>query len=177
MNRAKTPFAHIEVIPAGSEQQSILANLLALYMHDFSEFYDLEIGTDGRFDYTSLPLYWSERGWHPFLVHVQSKLAGCVLVKRGSELSGNETVWDMAEFFVLRRYRRQGIGTQIAHRVWRLFPGPWEVRAMQSNVSAHDFWARAVSAFTGEATHPVQLESRGACWKVFCFESPPTSTP
>jgi len=177
MNRTKTPSAHIEVIPAGPEQQSILANLLALYMHDFSEFYDLEIGADGRFEYSSLPLYWSEPGRHPFLVRVQSKLAGFVLVKRGSEVSGNETVWDMAEFFVLRGYRRQGIGTQIAHEVWRLFPGPWEVRVMRSNVSAQDFWARAISAFTGEATHPVQLESRGTCWKVFVFESPATSTP
>jgi len=177
MNRAKTPSAHIEVIPPEPGQQSILANLLALYMHDFSEFYDLEIGADGRFEYASLPLYWSEPGRHPFLVRVEGKWAGFVLVKRGSEVSGDETVWDMAEFFVLRGYRRQGIGTRIAHQVWWRLPGPWEVRVMESNASARDFWAHAISTFTSQLTHPDQLESRGTCWKVFTFESPPTSTP
>lgn len=50
----------IAVIPARPEHESILANLLELYAHDFSEFHDLEVGADGRFGYSSLPLYWIE---------------------------------------------------------------------------------------------------------------------
>ncbi len=169
--RAEKPSAHIEVIPAGPEQEPVLANLFELYAHDFSEFHDLEIGADGRFGYTPLPLYWSEPGRHPFLVRVEGKLAGLALVKRGSEVSGNGTVWDMAEFFVLRGYRRRGIGTHIAHEVWRRFPGLWEVRVMESNVSAHHFWARAISIFTSEAIHPVRVENGGKSWQLFSFES------
>ena len=41
-------------------QELVLANLLELYAHDFSEFHDLELGMDGRFGYSHLPLYWSE---------------------------------------------------------------------------------------------------------------------
>lgn len=130
------PPAHIEIIPAAAEQQPILANLLELYAHDFSEFHDLDLGPDGRFGCKRLPLYWSEPGRHPFLVRVDGKLAGFVFVKRGSEVSGDETVWDMAEFFVVRGYRRRGIGTEIAHEVWKRFPGLWEVRVMQSNNAA-----------------------------------------
>src|SRR5580658_3531125 len=96
------PISHIEVAPARPGQESVMANLLELYAHDFSEFHDLEIGADGRFGYPSLPLYWSEPGRYPFLVKMDGKLAGLVLVKRGSEVSGNLAVWDMAEFFVLR---------------------------------------------------------------------------
>jgi len=92
-------------------------------------------------------------------------------VKKGSELSGNETVWDMAEFFVVRRYRRQGIGKQIAHERWTTFPGMWEVRVMQSNVSACLFWARVISRFAGEAIHPVRVEKSGQSWNRFSFES------
>ena len=40
---------NIEIIPAALEQKAILANLLELYMYDFCEFVDLEIGPDGRF--------------------------------------------------------------------------------------------------------------------------------
>jgi predicted acetyltransferase len=171
VKRAEKPSAHIEVVPARPEQEPILANLLELYAHDFSEFHDLELEADGRFGYRCLPLYWSEPGRHPFLVWVEGKLAGLVLVKRGSEVSGNETVWDVVEFFVLRGYRRRGIGTQIAHEVWRRFPGRWEVRVMQSNVPARDFWAHAISVLTGEAVLPVCIEKDGKCWTLFSFES------
>ncbi len=84
----------LEVIPATAEQQETLANLLELYAHDFSEFHPLEIGANGRFGYPSLPLYWSEPGRYPLLVRMGGNLAGFVLVKRGSEVSGNPTVWD-----------------------------------------------------------------------------------
>ena len=163
--------ADIEVLPAGPDQQPVLANLLELYAHDFSEFYHIEPGEDGRFGYDPLPLYWSEPGRHPFLVRVDGKLAGFVLVKRGSELSGNETAWDVAACFVLRGYRRRGIGTHIAHEVWRRFPGLWEVRVMQSNVPARNFWARAISTFTGDAVPSVRVEKDGKWWTLFTFES------
>ena len=171
MECAEKPSAQIEVIPARSEQEPILANLLELYAHDFSVFHYLELGSDGRFGYDGLPLYWSESGRHPFLVWVEGKLAGLILVKRGSEVSGDETVWDVAEFFVLRGYRRRGIGTQIAHYVWRQFPGLWEVRVMESNIVALDFWAHAISMLTGQAIQPVRVQKDGRWWTLFSFES------
>lgn len=168
---AQDSSARVEVIPAAMEQEPILANLLELYIHDFSEFLDLELGPDGRFGYKNLSRYWSQPERHPFLVQLDGKLAGFVLVKRGSEISGNETVWDMAEFFVVRGYRRRGIGTEIAHQVWRRLPGPWEVRVMHSNRPAILFWERAVSAFTGEPVHSIAVEQDGKRWSVLSFES------
>jgi predicted acetyltransferase len=168
---ADRPSAHLEVIAAAPEQEPIVANLLELYAHDFSEFYDLDLGADGRFGYRDLPLYWSEPNRHPFLVRMDGNLAGFVLVKRGSLISGDEAVWDMAEFFVVRGYRRRGIGTQVAHEVWRQFPGRWEVRVLQSNHSAHHFWKHAIKAFVGQAIDPVPVEKNGEDWHLFSFES------
>src|SRR5262249_53587201 len=124
---------HVELIPATREQQQVLANLLELYVYDFSELLSLDTQEDGRFGYKHLPLYWSEAGRHPFLARVDGKLAGFVLVKRGPGVSCNEVVWDIAEFFVLRRYRRHGVGMRVAHEVWRRFPGTWEVRVREGN--------------------------------------------
>jgi predicted acetyltransferase len=161
----------IELVPAAPEQEPIIANLLQLYAHDFSEFHHLELGADGRFGYQPLPLYWSDPDRYPFLIQVDGKLAGFALVKRGSEFSDRETVWDVAEFFVVRAYRRQGIGLKAAHEVWRKFPGPWEVRVMQSNRTALDFWMRAITTFNnGQAIHPARIEKNGECWYVFSFE-------
>jgi len=81
------PPVDIQLELALREQSPILANLLELYAHDFSEFQPLDIGPDGRFGYKSLPLYWSESNRHPFLIRFDGKLAGLALVKRGSEIS------------------------------------------------------------------------------------------
>jgi predicted acetyltransferase len=161
----------VEVIPATQDQEPILANLMELYAHDFSEFHELELGEDGRFGYSSLPLYWSEPHRHPFLVRSNGKLAGFVLVQQGPGISGEHTVWDMAEFFVLRKYRKRGIGAKVATDIWTRFPGKWEVRVMQSNHAALPFWKQAISTFTGEAIKPVGINRANKFWQVFSFES------
>src|SRR5215469_11720269 len=122
----------LDLIPAAHDQQPVLANMLELYAHDFSEFLPIELGDDGRFGYRNLPLYWSDTNRQPFLARLQGKLAGLVLVKRGSEISVNQNVWDMAEFFILRAYRRRGVGTELAAKVWRHCPGSWEVRVRET---------------------------------------------
>lgn len=77
----------------------------------------------------------------------------------------------MDEFFVIRRYRRRGIGTQMAHEVWRRFPGAWEIRVMEANTKAGEFWERAIAKFTGKAISPVRIEKDGKGWRLFWFES------
>jgi len=165
------PPAEIQLELALREQSPILANLLELYAHDFSEFQPLDIGPDGRFDYKSLPLYWSELNRHPFLIRIDGKLAGLALVKMGSEISDNQEVWDMAEFFVLRGYRRHRIGTLAAQEVWRRFPGLWEVRVMRSNPPAISCWNRAISTFIRDSIQPVGIEKDGRSWQLYSFKS------
>lgn len=144
----------------------VVDNLMQLYAHDFSDFHQVELDANGRFNYASLPLYWSDGNRHPFLVKMDGRPAGFVLVKR------NGTVWDMVEFFVVRGCRRRGAGTAVAHEVWKRFPGRWEVRVMQANHSALDFWERAIAAFTGRRIEPVSMEQDGNSWRVFVFDTP-----
>lgn len=161
----------IEVIPAAPGQAPVMANLLELYMHDFSEFHNLELGADGRFGYKHLALYWSDPDRHPFLIKVDGRLAGLALVKREFEAFESKTVWDMAEFFIVRAYRRRGIGMAAARHVWTMFPGTWQVRVMESNRAALNFWQHAITAFTGAAIESTPIEKDGICWHVFAFES------
>jgi predicted acetyltransferase len=161
----------VEVIPAVPEQEPIVANLLELYAHDFSEFIELKLGADGRFGYEHLPLYWKEAGRHPFLITADGHWAGFAFVRRGSQISGDENVWDMAEFFILRGSRRLGVGRKAAHKVWKKFPGAWEVRVMDRNKKAKDFWGRAIGEFTRKAIEPIPFDKSGEGWHVFSFES------
>ena len=173
---AHSQGSKIELTPAAPEEGPILANLLELYAHDFSEFYAIDLDAHGKFGYQHLRLYWREPGRHPFLVRVNGKLAGLVLLRKESGLSINEKVWDVAEFFVVRGYRRRGIGTEIAHQLWNQFPGRWEIRVMESNRSALQFWERATTLFAGRKVSPVRVEKDGQGWQVFSFEAP-TSPP
>jgi predicted acetyltransferase len=165
----------IEIIPALPEQEPILANLLELYAHDFSEFVDLKLRADGRFGYEHLPLYWEEPDRHPFLIRVDGHWAGLVFVRRGSQISGDEDVWDMAEFFIVRGYRRLRVGMKVAHGVWEKFPGKWEVRVTNRNHRAREFWARAVEAFLGKTIAATPFEKNGKGWQLFAFESKPAA--
>ena len=122
--------------------------------------------------YKHLPLYWSEPDRPPFLVKLNGKLAGLALVKKGSH--NRADVWEVGEFFIVRAYRRQGIGMKIAHEVWKRFSEPWEVRVMKSNRVALNFWHRAIAAFIGEAIHPSRIEKENEFWQVFAFESKQT---
>jgi predicted acetyltransferase len=164
-------FGHPEIIPATREEMPVIANLLELYAHDFSEFHRVEPGPDGRFGYPELPLYWSEPGRRPFLIRVGGKLAGFVLVRGNLQAFGDDAAWDMSEFFVLRAYRRRGVGQEAAHSVWRQFPGRWQVRVMRANQGAHKFWQRAIAGFTGGATAPACVEKASETWIVFSFDS------
>ena len=170
-NPTEKPSMNIELVRAELSQEPIVANLLQLYAHDFSEFCDLDLGANGRFVYKDLPLYFRESTRHPFLVRNDGKWVGLVLVRRGSPVCGDENVWDMAEFFVVRGCRRRGVGTQIAHQVWRQFPGKWEVRVMEANDPAYHFWQRAIAQYTGQAITSVRVNKDGDCWRVFCFDS------
>jgi predicted acetyltransferase len=170
----------IEVVPADRGRESVLANLLELYAHDFSEFIELELQPDGRFGYARLPLYWQEQHRHPFLIEVGGHLAGFVFVTQASRLTGDPTVYDMTEFFIVRRYRKRGVGTAVARLIWQRFPGSWEVRVVESNQPAAAFWRAATDDFTGSAAEESLVELDGRHWHVFSFLSPgaaPSLTP
>jgi predicted acetyltransferase len=171
MSQLEETSTEVEIVPATRAQETILANLLELYAHDFSEFSELEINDDGRFGYPQLSLYWTEPHRRPFLIRVNAKLAGFVLLQKGSKVSGDKEIWDVAEFFILRSYRRRGIGLKAAHAVWGLLPGRWEVRVMEQNPHALSFWSRAVNAFTGETVEAVTIDKAGKRWHVFSFQS------
>jgi predicted acetyltransferase len=159
--------------PATSSDAELLSNLLELYIHDLSAaFPSVEIGSDGRFGYRDLPRYWSEPDRRfPFLIRCDGRVAGFVLVKRGSPAVEDPDVLDVAEFFVLRRYRRFGVGRRAALLLWSSLPGKWTVRVSEGNADGLRFWPGVIAEFTnGGATESKRPGSPNA-WRVFSFQS------
>lgn len=152
---------------------SLLANLLELYIHDMSEvFPNVELGTDGRFGYEKLPLYWSEPDRRfPFLIKRAAGVVGFVLVTRGSPVTDDPDVFDIVEFFVLRGHRRSGIGRQTAFLLWDRLPGKWIVRVSKENLNALSFWSGIISEYTNGTATELRHPGFENAWRVFTFNS------
>jgi predicted acetyltransferase len=56
----------------------------------------------------------------------------------------------MEEFFVLRKYRGQGIGAWFATQLFDRFPGVWEVGEIHANTNAQRFWRKVIGRYAGE---------------------------
>jgi len=157
---------------ATPDEGPVLAQLLELYVHDMSEFFDIAIGSAGRFGYARLPLYGSEPDRHlAFLIRAGGQLAGFVLVTRGSPGTDGPDDLDVAEFFVLRAHRRAGVGRKAAALLWRRMPGHWVVRVAEWNRPALAFWRSTVRACTGGAFSETRRTDDARGWCVFRFTS------
>ena len=156
----------VELEPIGAPERPVLENLFQLYVHDFSDFMasQVELGDDGRFPpYPPLAAYFEGRHDHrPFLIRVDENLAGFVLVNRTSH-SGLPLDWNVAEFFVVRKYRRGGIGTQAAHLTWDMLSGRWEAAVARLNTPALGFWRRAVAKYP-PACEVEELDRNDELW-------------
>jgi predicted acetyltransferase len=161
----------VELIQADAEHQPVLENLLQFYIHDFSEVIPHDVGDDGRYSYQDLSLYWSDAFHLPFLAKIDGKLVGFVLITRTEEPSSDGQAYDMTEFFVLRPYRRRGIGREMAEKVWLRCPGRWQIRVMAKNIAAFKFWASTIAKVTGRAMECASFQKNGTTWHVFSFDS------
>jgi len=158
---------------ATAQEAPLLAHLLELYVHDVSDvFTQVELGADGRFGYAKLPLYFSEpERRFAFVLRHDGRVAGFVLATLGSPAAQEPDVYDVAEFFVLKRYRGARVGEAAARELWRRLPGKWTVRVAERNTGALAFWRRTVTKFTRGAALERTVPGEPHTWRVFSFES------
>src|SRR4030095_15750945 len=108
----------IELRSARAQDLPILRRLMQLYLYDFAAIDDWSIGDDGLYGNARIiEGFWTDPRMTSYLVRADGVLAGFALVRDGAYFAGDGTR-DISEFFILRRHRRQGIGTEVARRVF-----------------------------------------------------------
>lgn len=150
---------NLEIQEVPIEQKSVIMNLLELYIYDFTEFSPYDVDSHGLYGYRCLDSYWTEEGRYPFIIYVDSKIAGFVLIRRNYVDDLNDYSNSIAEFFVMKKYRGQGVGKKVAFYMFNLFPGLWEVAEMKSNKPAQDFWRKVIHDFTHGVFDEIQKEN------------------
>ena len=98
-------------------------------------------------------------------------MAGFAIVSPRSYLTGKSGVTDMAQFFVMRGYRRSGLGQTAATCLFDRHPGPWEVRVIKENSGANAFWRSAIDEYTDGAFEVSEIEARNDSGTLFSFTS------
>jgi predicted acetyltransferase len=134
----------VETAPVG--EKPVIERLLEFYIYDYSEFTGWDVNGQGQFGYRYLDNYWTEANRFPFLVRVDGAIAGFALVTVLEKDGAPET--DVSEFFVMRKYRRLGVGRIVAATLFDRFPGQWRVRQILANVPAQGFWRSVIGSYT-----------------------------
>jgi predicted acetyltransferase len=144
----------VELEAIAEEDKTVLANLVQLYRHDLSEFRGYELSEHGTFVYRFLDHYWVERGRHAFFIRVDGRLGGFVLA---CEVEGD--AYEVAEFFVTRHYRREGVGLEAALALFSRLPGRWSLFHDDANWPAASFWSHVVGRASGGVFDQEQVTS------------------
>lgn len=140
----------IDLTEITDDQRPVLEQLAQLYMYDFTEHAHGDVSENGRFPYMDLDEFFAKPVHRAYFVRVQGMLAGFALVCRGHAFRDpREEVWWMEEFFVMRKYRRRGIGERVATRLFDELGGTWEVGQVSTNTGATAFWRNVIGRYTG----------------------------
>jgi predicted acetyltransferase len=120
------------------------------------------IGEDGRFEYDYLDRFWQ----HPYLIRSGDDLAGFALVIDECPVTGLRPCFFMAEFFVLKAYRRRGVGRYAADAILSEHRGLWHIGVIEKNEAAAKFWSSQRYGSTASRSH---THFDGEDWLVYEF--------
>ena len=138
---------NVTVVSVKKEEKEILRNLMEKYLYEFSRYDENDVNDLGLYGYDYLDFYWTEENRFPFFIKADGKLAGFVMVNDYQEIR-IKTDYSMAEFFVLHKYRRRGIGTSALKFIFDTFKGKWQLMYHPKNEGSMIFWTKVVEEYT-----------------------------
>lgn len=114
------------------------------YLTELSQF-----DPDIKFDQNSVPIYqwfdcyWEEKDRYPIYFIIDNVVAGFCLLR---EL--NDKVYDIAEFYVLPEFRKDGNAIEFAKKITELFEGQFCFSTRFTNRRAIKFWQKFANLFS-----------------------------
>lgn len=147
----------------------MLRNLFEHYIHDMAEWFEIDTRADGSYSYDTSSVW--KNNCEAYLAKVENSIVGFAVIGAAVEWLDAVAAHDVHEFFVIRRYRRSGIGTAMANRLWDAHSGEWLVRALEANAAAARFWRRSIASYS-EGAYEEQIRIvKKRPWIFFRFTS------
>ena len=133
------------------KDKSVLQNLFQLYLHDITASLPMDVNEHGLFEYNYLDLYFLEqKNRYAYFIHINNQLAGFVLIDDEFMVLDKEIEdkYDLSELFLLNAYKRKGYGEIVAKKLFDMYRGSWEIRAVPRSEGANKFWIKVVKDYT-----------------------------
>jgi predicted acetyltransferase len=141
----------LEIVETTIDHRVIVSNLYQFYLYDFSEMVGFAVEDNGRYEESDLAGCWVEPYIHTFLLKVDGEWAGLSIIfePHFSRYLGEYLAhYEMAEFFVMRKYRKRGVGRAFAKAMFDRYRGRWRVAELAANVYALKFWRQVIGEYT-----------------------------
>ena len=138
---------NIEIKKVCIDEKEILRNLMEKYDYEFSQYEDMDVNKMGLYGYKYIDHYWTEENRYAYFIKVDGKLAGFVLINNHVD-TGIETNYSIAEFFVMYKYKKLGVGTYSINTILNKFKGKWQITYAQKNKPAVNFWNKIINNYT-----------------------------
>jgi predicted acetyltransferase len=164
-------LSNFEIRIASAAERPVLFRMLELYQHDLSDVWDQDIDEQGEYGYP-LDQYWSDPNQRPYVILVESKYAGLALVNGAVKVPGGR-YW-LEQYFIIKKYRRNGLGRAAATRLFDSLPGQWQVGQMPLNLPAQAFWRATITGYTNGNYRESEVKSGSWRGVLQEFSSPST---
>lgn len=161
----------IELLRAAPAHRTLLRQLYEHYCHDFSPMTRVDIGDDGYWTGDDFLDPWPDE-LHIYLIRVAQRWAGFAWIAWGSYAEPHGPAhFLMDEFFILRKYRRRGVGEWAAVWLFNQYSGVWEVGEIPENVEALQFWRTILGRYTNGQFKEVNVDNEYWHGPVQIFET------
>jgi predicted acetyltransferase len=148
----------VELVSAKADGRKIVENLFHYYIYDMSVFMGWKINSTGSYDvnFSLLDEYWDSPDNHPYIIMYDDEIAGFSLLRR---YPGSATIYDIGQFFVLRKFKGKGVGRDAFRQSVSLYPGKWLTRVLNKNESALKFWLKVIGELSnGNYRHETEVD-------------------
>ncbi len=130
----------LEICPHQAAHQSVIWNLFQFYCYDTSIENSYDVTDTGFYALSQayFSQYWSQPNWRAHLLRWHGVIAGFALLEDSDAVEG---ALEIADLFVLKRFRRHGIARQVVQHFMATRQVPWTVVVYKDADEAQAFWA------------------------------------
>lgn len=129
----------LEICSPCQAHQPVIWNLFQFYCYDTSPEDGYDVQESGFYSLSPeyFAQYWTEPNWSAHLLRWNGAIAGFALLEPSDALPGG---MELADLFIMQRFRRHGIGRQVVRHFMTNRSVPWTVVVYDNAAGAKAFW-------------------------------------
>lgn len=127
----------MKIISVSTSNIQTYLNLAQCYEAEFSSLTHKQPNASGIFELDTYPMELVQC----YILTIQDIPAGIAAIS-----FKDENFNEMCEFYVIPYFRKNGVGSNFAHKLWQTHPGNWEIKQIENAQYATIFWRKTISA-------------------------------